>query len=357
MDGTAAAGTGTTYARGDHVHPSDTSRAPLASPTFTGTVTIPAGAAISGYAALAGAAFTGAVTAPTPVAADNSTNAATTAFVAIAITNAAVPAPSSTTPAMDGTAAAGTGTTYARADHVHPHDTSRAPLASPTFTGTPQAPTPASTDNSTNLATTAFVKTAVGAGGGGVGALVAINVYSSSQTITIPVGATQAYVQMWGATGGSGGMTGSGASGGSGAGGYLEKYLTGLTAGNTLIYTQGAAGTAGTSTPGAGGNGGVTTLASGSQTISTLTCNGSNGSGAAASSTFSAGTPGGTSSGGDINLTGANGTHPTNVGGLSAAGAPPGGVTFFSRGAAGLNGVAGAGNAGSPGGLKITWYA
>lgn len=33
--------------------------------------------------------------------------------------------PSSTTPAMDGTAAVGTATTYARADHVHPTDTSR----------------------------------------------------------------------------------------------------------------------------------------------------------------------------------------------------------------------------------------
>lgn len=35
------------------------------------------------------------------------------------------PEPSSTTPAMDGTAAVGTATTYSRADHVHPTDTSR----------------------------------------------------------------------------------------------------------------------------------------------------------------------------------------------------------------------------------------
>ena len=34
--------------------------------------------------------------------------------------------PSSTTPSMDGTAAVGTATTYARADHMHPTDTSRA---------------------------------------------------------------------------------------------------------------------------------------------------------------------------------------------------------------------------------------
>ena len=36
-----------------------------------------------------------------------------------------------------------------------------ATIASPAFTGTPTAPTPSSTDNSTKLATTAFVKTAI----------------------------------------------------------------------------------------------------------------------------------------------------------------------------------------------------
>jgi len=46
-----------------------------------------------------------------------------------------VPAASSTTPVMDGTAAIGSAATYAKADHVHPTDTSRAPVASPTFTG------------------------------------------------------------------------------------------------------------------------------------------------------------------------------------------------------------------------------
>lgn len=51
---------------------------------------------------------------------------------------------------------------YARQDHVHPTDTTRAPLASPLFTGSPQAPTPAFGDNSLNIATTAFVQTAAG---------------------------------------------------------------------------------------------------------------------------------------------------------------------------------------------------
>lgn len=41
------------------------------------------------------------------------------------ITASAVPDPSSTAPAMDGTAAAGSSADYARADHVHPSDTSK----------------------------------------------------------------------------------------------------------------------------------------------------------------------------------------------------------------------------------------
>lgn len=80
------------------------------------------------------------------------------------ITSADVPegaAASTTTPLMDGTAAVGTETTFARGDHRHPTDTSRAPLASPTFTGTPAAPTASAGTNTTQIATTAFVATAV----------------------------------------------------------------------------------------------------------------------------------------------------------------------------------------------------
>ena len=68
---------------------------------------------------------------------------------------------SGTAVGANGTAAVGTGTTWARADHVHPTDTSRAPLASPEFTGTPIAPTAAAGTNTTQIATTAFVKKAV----------------------------------------------------------------------------------------------------------------------------------------------------------------------------------------------------
>jgi hypothetical protein len=78
--------------------------------------------------------------------------------------------PSDTAPLMNGSAVPGTATAYSRGDHVHPTDTSRAPLDSPAFTGTPTtATTPGAGDNTTKLATTAFVNAAVAAGGGGGG--------------------------------------------------------------------------------------------------------------------------------------------------------------------------------------------
>ena len=45
------------------------------------------------------------------------------------------PAPSTTNPLMDGAVAIGTSLNYARADHIHPSDTSRLPLAGGTMTG------------------------------------------------------------------------------------------------------------------------------------------------------------------------------------------------------------------------------
>lgn len=101
-------------------------------------------------APLASPGLTGTPTTPTAAADTNTTQIASTAFV---IGQAA-----SVAPVMNGVAAVGTSKKYAREDHVHATDTSRAPLASPTFTGTPAAPTPATADNSTKIATTAFVK-------------------------------------------------------------------------------------------------------------------------------------------------------------------------------------------------------
>lgn len=72
-------------------------------------------------------------------------------------------AKTTTTPKMNGTAAIGSETKYAAGDHVHPTDTSRAPLASPALTGTPTAPTAAVATDNTQIATTAFVHDVVDA--------------------------------------------------------------------------------------------------------------------------------------------------------------------------------------------------
>jgi hypothetical protein len=70
---------------GDYSVGQITGAAPINSPTFTGTVTIPAGANISGFAPLASPALTGAPVAPTPSPGDSTTKLATTAFVAAAL--------------------------------------------------------------------------------------------------------------------------------------------------------------------------------------------------------------------------------------------------------------------------------
>ena len=71
-------------------------------------------------------------------------------------------------PIVNGTASAGSSSQYSRSDHIHPTDTSRAPLNSPALTGTPTAPTAAGGTNTQQLATTAFVAAAVSAGTAGV---------------------------------------------------------------------------------------------------------------------------------------------------------------------------------------------
>jgi hypothetical protein len=83
-------------------------------------------------------------------------------------------APGTLPPVMDSVATVGVSTSFSRQDHIHPSDTSRAavtyvdsqdalkaPLASPTFTGDPKAPTPTAGDNDTSIATTAFVTGAI----------------------------------------------------------------------------------------------------------------------------------------------------------------------------------------------------
>lgn len=154
IDGTATAGVSTAAAADDHRHPTDTTRAALASPTFTGTPSLPTG-----------------TTAATQSAADSSTKLATTAFVTTADNLKANLA----SPTFTGTPSLPTGTTattqsasdnstkLATTAYVDTADALKANLASPTFTGTPVLPTgttgttQTAADNSTKLATTAYV--------------------------------------------------------------------------------------------------------------------------------------------------------------------------------------------------------
>ena len=108
-------------------------KAPLASPTFTGTPSLPTG-----------------TIAVTQTAGNSTTALATTAFVTTA-------------------------------------DNLKANIASPTFTGNPTAPTPATGDNDTSIATTAFVK-----------AQGYLTSATAASTYVIPIGTTS--IQVTGGT-------------------------------------------------------------------------------------------------------------------------------------------------------------
>lgn len=149
-------------------------RASLASPAFTGTPTAPTAtvgtnntqiattafvksqnyltaSSLTGYATLASPVFTGSPLAPTPSTSDNTTKIATTAFVK----NQSYATTSQLSSYLTTATAA---STYA-------------PLASPALTGNPTATTQSAGNNSTRIATTAFVTTA-------------LNNYSPSLTVT-----------------------------------------------------------------------------------------------------------------------------------------------------------------------------
>lgn len=93
---------------------------------------IPTANTLIAKAPLASPALTGTPTGPTAALNTNTTQLATTQFVLGQL--------STTNPLMNSAVAIGTGTTFARTDHVHPIDTSRAPVANPTFTGTQTLP-------------------------------------------------------------------------------------------------------------------------------------------------------------------------------------------------------------------------
>lgn len=234
----------------------------------------------------------------------------------------------------------------------------KAPIASPTFTGTVTVPTPSnSTDASTKgyVDSTAF-STALPAQTGNSGKFVTTNgttaswstvekipsvaVITSTTTWTCPANVTKAKVYV---TGG-GGSAGNGVSqngGGGGGGGTAIKFLT-VTPGTVYTATIGAGGTAIAS--GAGnttGNAGGTSSFSGSG-ITTITASGGNG-GAQSSS---GGNGGDTFAGHDIGMNGGNGHAATSNNGSPQ---PLGGSSFWAG--ASPQGIAGKGWGNGGGGL------
>jgi len=144
---------------------------------------------------------------------------------------------------------------------------------------------------------------------------------SGTSTFTVPAGVYRIYAECWGGGGGASQATGAG------AGGYAAGWLN-VTPGDTITASVGSAG-------GSAGVDGSTT------TFSTFTANG--GTGGVGGSAASA--PGGSASGGAINISGGNGgSQPTG-----------GTMTAFASGGAAANGGlgfvgCGGGNGGIPGG-------
>jgi hypothetical protein len=103
-------------------------------------------------ATLESPAFTGTPTAPTPTAGDNTTKVATTAFATTALNLKADLSGATFTGQVKGITPV-SAADLTRKDYVD----SKAPLASPAFTGTPTAPTATAGTNTTQVATTAFV--------------------------------------------------------------------------------------------------------------------------------------------------------------------------------------------------------
>jgi len=145
-------------------------------------VPIAADITAAGGALLAGPTFTGVPSAPTATAGTNTAQLATTAFVQAAL--AAAPGGVSS---FNGR----TGAITLQASDVS--GVGGALLASPSFTGSPTAPTPTPGNNSTNIATTAFVTTAIASAGGvssfngraGVVTLSSTDVYNAEGAIYV----------------------------------------------------------------------------------------------------------------------------------------------------------------------------
>ncbi|RCA55615.1 phage tail protein [Escherichia coli] len=115
----------------------------------------------SQYAQKESPTFTGTPKAPTPAAGNNTTQVATTAFVQAALTALINGAPATLDTLKEIAAAINNDPKFSTT--INNALALKAPLSSPALTGTPTAPTAAQSANNTQIATTAFVKSAIAA--------------------------------------------------------------------------------------------------------------------------------------------------------------------------------------------------
>ncbi|WP_268618467.1 phage tail protein [Escherichia coli] len=115
----------------------------------------------SQYAPKENPTFTGTPKAPTPAAGNNTTQIATTEFVQAALTALINGAPATLDTLKEIAAAINNDPKFSTT--INNALALKAPLSSPALTGTPTAPTAAQSVNNTQIATTAFVKSAIAA--------------------------------------------------------------------------------------------------------------------------------------------------------------------------------------------------
>lgn len=282
------------------------------------------GNALTATTATSATSATSATTSTTQAVDDNSTNIATTAWYNGQKATAS--------PAMNGTAAAGTSLRFARGDHVHPSDTTKqATLVSGSNIRT--------VNGNTLLGNTDIVIPT----GWGPARIVTL---TYGTTYTPPADVKSMRVFVGGASGGSAYPTIQYATAGGGGGGYSEKYYA--TVSGSYSYAIGAGG-------GLGGAGGTTTFG-----VMTVT-------GGGGGTLYSAGGAGGVGSGGDYNRTGGAGGSGVSIGdgetvmGSAAGGGAgagragngyAGGACYFNYG----GGYGGGGGTGGVGGAASNGY-
>jgi hypothetical protein len=232
-----------------------------------------------------------------------------------------------------------------------------APIASPTFTGVPAAPTATTGTSTTQLATTAFVAATALAGvlpgqTGNAGKFITtdgtnaswsgltktIEVLTSGTSWVCPAGVTAVKATLVGG-GGGGGRSGSANSAIGGAAGGTSVKIFVSTPTTSYSYAIGALGAAAASDSLAGSAGGNTTFNTG---IVTVTANGGGGGGTGTNGVST----GGAATNGDLNIRGdfgySNASHATaSMGGSSTLGC--GGAVSASIAAQGY-GAGGYGN-------------